>query len=68
MYWFLFVDCSTPIDPANGQYFYTSTTFDSILTLTCDPGYVPSQSSVVCNQTGHWNDNPTCDAIGEETI
>ena len=55
--------CGTPRSLANGDTSYTSTTVGSIVTYTCDPGYVMTagNSSRRCQSVGLWSGNPpTC--------
>ena len=55
--------CGTPRSLTNGQTSYTSTTVGSIVTYTCDPGYMMTagNSSRTCQSDGLWSGNlPTC--------
>ena len=55
--------CGTPRSLTNGQTSYTSTTVESIVTYTCDPGYMMTagNSSRRCQSVGLWSGNlPTC--------
>ena len=55
--------CGTPRSLTNGQTSYTSTTVWSIVTYTCDPGYVMTagNSSRICQSVGLWSGNlPSC--------
>ena len=64
--WFSFLmlgSCGTPRSLTNGQTSYTSTTVGSIVTYTCDPGYMMTagNSSRTCQSDGLWSGNlPTC--------
>ena len=59
-----FSDCQPPIDPSYGSYYFTLTTFQSIATLSCDPGFMTNMTSVTCLDIGNWNAAPSCDRIG----
>ena len=57
------VDCGELDDPDNGQVSLDETTFESIATYTCDPGFILTGNTVrICQENGNWSDSePTCD-------
>ena len=56
------VDCGTLADPRNGDVDFSSTTFNSKATYSCDKGYVlVGQELRVCQVNGDWSGKaPTC--------
>ncbi|XP_060582386.1 sushi, von Willebrand factor type A, EGF and pentraxin domain-containing protein 1-like [Ruditapes philippinarum] len=52
------ISCGTPLDVANAQKVFSSSTVGSIVTYTCDSGFtvspVSSPLSFVCLNTGQW--------------
>ena len=57
------VDCGTPRSLSNGQRRYSSTTFGSTVTYTCNKGYrmTAGTSSRTCLFGGRWSgSHPTC--------
>ena len=57
------VDCGTPRSLSNGQRRYSSTTFGSTVTYTCNTGYLRTagSSSRTCQSNGQWSgSHPTC--------
>ena len=61
-------DCQRPVNPPNGAYFFTLTTYTAVATLTCDAGHVTTLATVTCNSTGSWSDSPSCEPIGNKTV
>ena len=59
------VDCGNPGAPENGQAHGNVYTYTSIVTFSCDTGYILSNNSgVECLSNGRWNaSNPTCDPV-----
>ena len=59
------VDCSNPGVPINGRIHGDIYTYTSIVTFSCDTGYILSNNSgVECLSDGQWNaSNPTCDPV-----
>jgi len=57
------VDCGTLTDPLNGEVIFTTTTFMSTATYSCNSGYILSGSTTrTCEASGTWSDTaPTCD-------
>ena len=59
----LSVSCDTPRMLSNGQGNYSSTTFGSRVTYTCNTGYrmTAGSSSRTCQSNGQWSgSHPTC--------
>ena len=57
------MDCGTPSSLSNGQRRYSSTTFGSRVTYTCNSGYLRTagSSSRTCQSNGQWSgSHPTC--------
>ena len=59
------VDCGNPGVPDNGQAHGDIYTYTSILTFSCDIGYILSGNySIECQSNGQWNaSNPICDPV-----
>ena len=60
---YIVVDCGTPRSLSNGQRRYSSTTFGSTVTYTCNAGYrrTAGSSSRTCQSNGQWSgSHPTC--------
>ena len=59
---FLAVGCGDPGTPTNGQRNLSSTTYNSVVTYTCDVGYtLQGSNSRECLYTGQWKGNvPLC--------
>ena len=59
---FIVIDCGHPGDIENGNVTFTTTTFGSIATYSCEDGYYPDRyPSRFCDQFGNWSGNvPTC--------
>ena len=62
---FRVLDCRAPLDPTNGEYIYTITTFGSLAVLTCLPGYESDVKSVTCTEAGSWSQTPSCNPEGK---
>ena len=62
----LVVDCGTLTAPTNGTISFTTTTFGSTATYSCNTGYTLSGGSIrTCQSDGTWSGSvPTCE--GEE--
>ena len=58
----LAVDCGDPGTPTNGQRSLSSTTYNSVVTYTCDVGYtLQGSNSIKCLYTGQWKGSvPLC--------
>ena len=54
------VDCGDPGTPTNGQLTLTSTTYNSVVTYTCNMGYtLQGSNSRTCQSNGNWSGNVT---------
>ncbi|XP_055886163.1 sushi, von Willebrand factor type A, EGF and pentraxin domain-containing protein 1-like [Biomphalaria glabrata] len=59
-------DCRMPLDIANGQVIYFSTTFASLATYTCNKGFrLQGNNTIYCDENGHWisSDPAICEEI-----
>ena len=56
------VDCNDPGNPTNGQRNLSSTTYNSVVTYTCDVGYtLQGANSTRCQSEGQWSGSvPQC--------
>ena len=56
------VDCGDPGSPTNGQRSLSSTTYNSVVTYTCDVGYtLQGSNSRTCQSSGLWSGSvPQC--------
>ena len=56
------VDCGDPGTPTNGQRSLSSTTYNSVVTYTCDVGYtLQGSNSRTCQSSGRWSGSvPQC--------
>ena len=56
------VDCGDPGTPTNGQRSLSSTTYNSVVTYTCDVGYtLQGSNSRTCQSDGQWSGSvPQC--------
>ena len=56
------IDCGDPGTPTNGQRSLSSTTYNSVVTYTCDVGYtLQGSNSRTCQFNGQWNGSvPQC--------
>lgn len=62
------VDCGAPPAVTNGSRTFTSTTFSSSASYTCNSGYTRSGSaSLTCSASGSWGTAPTCNDTNECT-
>ena len=60
------VDCGPPPTVSNGSRTFTSTTYTSAATYSCDTGYTRlGTSTLTCSATGSWGAPPTCDDTDE---
>ena len=60
------IDCGAPPTVSNGSRAFTSTTYASTATYTCNAGYARTGSaSLSCGLTGTWGTPPTCTDIDE---
>ena len=61
-YYHVAVDCVDPGTPTNGQRTLTSTTYNSVVTYTCDVGYtLQGSNSRTCQSNGQWSGSvPEC--------
>ena len=50
------IDCGDPGTPTNGQRSLSSTTYNSVVTYTCDVGYtLQGVDGRICQSDGQWN-------------
>ena len=62
------VDCGAPPTVTNGSRTFTSTTFPSTASYSCNSGYTRAGSATLtCGATGSWGTAPTCDDTNECT-
>ena len=56
------IDCGDPGTPTNGQRSLSSTTYNSVVTYTCDVGYtLQGSNSRTCQSDGEWSGSvPQC--------
>ena len=56
------MDCGDPGTPTNGQHSLSSTTYNSVVTYTCDVGYtLQGSNSRTCQSSGQWSGSvPQC--------
>ena len=56
------VDCGDPGTPTNGRRTLFSTTYNSVVTYTCDVGYtLEGSNSITCQSNGQWSGSvPQC--------
>ena len=56
------VDCGDPGTSTNGQRTLSSTTYNSVVTYTCDEGHtLQGANSRTCQDNGQWNGSvPQC--------
>ena len=56
------VECGDPGTPTNGQRSLSSTTYNSVVTYTCDVGYtLQGSNSRTCQSSGLWSGTqPLC--------
>ena len=56
------IDCGDPGTPTNGQRSLSSTTYNSVVTYTCDVGYtLQGSNSRTCQSDGQWSESvPQC--------
>ncbi|XP_012938062.1 sushi, von Willebrand factor type A, EGF and pentraxin domain-containing protein 1 [Aplysia californica] len=56
------IQCSPPVDIANGQVIYSSQSHGSVAVYTCLPGYeLEGFPSIICSNTGTWEGEiPVC--------
>ena len=56
------INCGGLSSPSNGQISITDTTFGSIATYSCDPGYtLDGNTSRICQADGQWSGSqPSC--------
>ena len=59
------VDCRDPGTPTNGQRSLSSTTYNSVVTYTCDVGYtLQGSNSRTCQSNGQWSGSlPQCNRM-----
>ena len=58
----LAIDCGDPGTPTSGQRSLSSTTYNSVVTYTCDVGYtLQGSNSRTCQSNGQWSGSvPQC--------
>ena len=56
------IDCGDPGTPTNGQHNFSNTTYNSVVTYTCDVGYgIQGSQNRTCQSNGHWDGSvPQC--------
>ena len=56
------IDCGDPGTPTNGQHSLSNTTYNSVVTYTCDVGYgIQGSQNRTCQSNGHWDGSvPQC--------
>ena len=56
------VDCGDPGTVTNGQHAFTTTTYNSVVTFTCNTGYTqPGSNRRTCQANGQWSGSlPRC--------
>ena len=66
----IFTDCGTLVAPEDGSVAFTTTTFESVATYTCNPGYFITGGTVrVCLHDGYWTGtDPSCHRKGLKKI
>ena len=59
------VNCSDPGTPTNGQHNLPNTTYNSVVTYTCDVGYtLQGSNSRTCQSNGKWSGSvPQCNGM-----
>ena len=62
--------CPEPISPINGQVMYTERDPGSVITFTCDEGYMLSTDvTQTCSDDLEWvGDKPECVLIGKSSL
>ena len=63
-------DCGDPGTPTSGQRSLSSTTYNSVVTYTCDVGYtLQGSNSRKCLYTGQWKGSvPWCNGVFQQSI
>ena len=58
----LAIDCGNPGTPTNSQHSLSGTTYNSLVTYTCDVGYtLQGSNSRTCQSNGQWSGRvPQC--------
>ena len=64
------LDCPSLTAPTNGDVSYTTTTYQSVATYTCNLGYtLNGDATQNCGADGTWSGSePTCQIIGLKCI
>ena len=64
------VNCSDPGTPTNGQRSLSSTTYNSVVSFTCDVGHtLQGPNSRTCQSNGQWSRSvPQCDRMFENGV
>ena len=59
---YFFIDCGNLTDPTNGSVSFTLTTYNELVSYTCDPGFtLTGSSSRICQQDATWSSSaPNC--------
>ena len=59
------ISCGDPGTPTNGRHNVSSTTYNSVVTYTCDDGYtLQGNSSRTCQSNGNWSGSvPQCERM-----
>ena len=59
------VDCGDPGTPTNGHLNFSSATYNSVVTYTCDVGYtLQGSNSRTCQSNGEWSGRvPQCNGM-----
>ena len=61
---FIVINCGDPGIPDNGATTGTNTTFDSVITYSCDDGFVlVGADEQICLESGNWSAPlPSCES------
>ena len=59
------IDCGYPGTPTNGERALSNTTYNSVVTYTCDVGYtLQGSDSRTCQSNGQWSGSvPQCNGL-----
>ena len=59
------IDCGDPGTPTNGERALSNTTYNSVVTYTCDVGYtLQGSDSRTCQSNGQWSGSvPQCNGL-----
>ena len=64
------INCGDPGTPTNGQHSLSSTTYNSVVTYTCDVGYtLQGSNNRTCQSDGQWSGSvPQCSCMLNEGL